>query len=142
MLWSAHRGALSIRAEYMRNGFGDRQSWRFRIDEMRVLDSVTSQATSNMLGYQCSQVKQSPNKRLTSQVFIYQQLQRPLLLARMYSSRHFMVTSLTIHTPSQRDSCCHIAFQGIAARFQTQLSYGVRGWDGVAHRPSPLCLRI
>ena len=40
MLWSAHRGALSIRAEYMRSRFGDGQSWRFEIDEMSFLDSV------------------------------------------------------------------------------------------------------
>ena len=32
--------ALSIRAEYMRSGFGDGQSWRFEIDEMSFLDSV------------------------------------------------------------------------------------------------------
>jgi len=52
----------------MRNEFGGFFFWIV----------FTSQAISYMLGYQCLQVKQPPNKRLTSQVFIYQQLQRPV----------------------------------------------------------------
>jgi len=125
VLWSAHRGALSIRAEYMRSGFGDGQSWRFEIDEMSFLDSVYKPGNSYMLGYQCSQVKQPPNKRLTSQVFIYQQLQRPVTACSnvLESALHGNKSYNSYSQPARLDLLPHCLL-GIVTTF-TQHSYGV-----------------
>ena len=106
--------ALSIRAEYMRSGFGDGQSWRCRIDEMSFFWIVfTSQATSYMPGYQCSQVKQPPNKRLTSQVFIYQQLQRPVTACSnvLESALHGNKSYNSYSQPARFDLLPHYLFK-------------------------------